>query len=457
MNRVPRAVRPLLRPAGAPLDPIPPTPRRWVFGLIRVIGGLYRRLVMQVAAVSLEDEDVLRSLLADRGRISFVAFRHPSADDPQLVFQTVSRLADGRRPVFLYGRGVPVWGGPLVAWILPRIGAVSVYQGRINRRSMDMVQRQISSSDDPVCLAPEGQVSYRNYRVAPIQRGAANLALDAAAGGPEGRRVTIVPLALEFRYPDRRHRRFSRLLTTLERRLGASPGAPADLIGRLWATMDRILDAVVRDARRYLPPEHAATARRAAGDAADPAATDQTTARARDALALALQVAEHLFGLHPGAGDPVERLYRIRQRFWDRAFPRAPDRSPDGRSISDIVATEAVIAARWLEIADVLSYFDPTYLSEVGLVPGAPMPAAGSPTHARLAEYLMTTDDLASRRLGHTIGQRRGWPGRTCRIRAGDPRDVSAAVGRRERRHRIDELTGWLYRELERISAQPSS
>ena len=101
---------------------------------------------------------------------------------------------------------------------------------------------------------------------------------------------------------------------------------------------------------------------------------------------------------------------------------------------------EARVTARHFQTVDLLGYLDFTYLTEAGLVPGAPMPAAGSSAHARLVEYLISIDDAIKRAQGHTIGQRYRWRGRHCAVRFGQPIAVAPPATRSHRHSSIQAL-----------------
>jgi hypothetical protein len=445
MKRTPRVVRPLIAGAGAPLLPIPPRPSGLLLRMIPVIAPLYRRFGLKLAPIESETA-ALRRMLSEAETLTFVAFRHPSPDDAQVVYQTIRRAVPG--PVFLYGRGVPVWSGPLTAWVLPRIGAFSVFPGTVNRESMTLLKGSLPGISGPICLAPEAQVTYHNYRVAPIQRGTAALALDAAAGTPD-RAVRILPLGLEYRYPDPSGRIARRLLARAEHRLGIE-GLPGGVAGqpvdRLWRILGEILRLVIIDAGGdEIAPD------RRAGDGAGglTESVEDLQRLASRALEATLARAEQLFRLQRGTGDPVGRVFRIRARFWERAYPLRRPAGPVGAELHDIDAVEARIAARHLEVADVLSYVDITYLAEAGIVPGTEVPPAGGSAHARFAEYLLTANDLLGRIVGKTIAGRSRWPGRRCVVRHGTIREVPAD-GRR--RAAVGELTDWLSRELTGLS-----
>lgn len=445
MKHTPAVVRPLLEGAGAPLLPVPPRPSALLLRLIPAIAPLYRRIGLKLAPIR-SDTASLRNVLSEPQTLTFVAFRHPSPDDAQIVYQTVRRAVAG--PVFLYGRGVPVWIGALTGWVLPRIGAFSVFPGTVNRESMALLRGALPHMPGPICLAPEAQVSYHNYRVAPIQRGTAALALDAATVAPN-RTVCILPMALEFRYPDPSGRIARRLLARAEGLLGIKPpdnDSAASPVDRLWKILEEIIRLISIDAGG------------AGGSIADEIRADGRNAvealqsRVTRALETVLASAERLFGLERGSGDPVARVFRIRARFWERAYPLHRISGPIGTDIHDIDAVEARIAARRLETADVLSYVDISYLAEAGIVPGTEVPPAGSSAHARFAEYLLTANDLLGRMVGKTIAGRSRWPGRRCTVRQGTARKITPGESRRAT---IDELTAWLTDQLKGLSRPP--
>jgi hypothetical protein len=70
-----------------------------------------------------------------------IAFRHPSTRDPLVLADLFwnrapstarQRYSPLARPVelrFLYDRGIPIWAGPLIGWLLQRCGGLPFTEG----------------------------------------------------------------------------------------------------------------------------------------------------------------------------------------------------------------------------------------------------------------------------------------------------------------------------------------
>ncbi len=430
-----RHLRHLLGRAGPQLASIPPAPSRMVMAMLRWIGPIYLRFGMNVGRVIVEDSEStdLFGSGGNRppGRI-FIAFRHPSPDDPLVVYYLLQKRCPsaGTYPVFLYGRDVPVWAGPVAGWLLPRIGGISVFHEEMRRDSLDELYRAVSSASGPIVLAPEGQVTYHNYRTAPTQRGTAHLARWAAAqtGSPSH----VVPLALEYRYPDDRSNTiFVRLLGRVEALTGVSsavdhtdgPDSDGTLVTRTWRAAAALVDTVAN---------HYRVAGCGTPDGQRIPDTEDINAAMQRIIMQALSEGERHANVTAGHDrDPISRVFRLRRIYWNALFPAHRGTGKLGRALDDLRATEARIVARHFQTVDLLAYLDFTYLSSVGITPGTSMPEAGSAAHARLVEYLLAMDDLSRRVMGHTIGRRYSWPRRRCTCRFG--RTISVEPSRSAR------------------------
>lgn len=394
---------------------------------------LYQRLVMGVAAVEWRAAlETLQELLARRNHRTVIAFRHPSPDDPLLVWHLVHRtMRRGRRrepgrsyPVFLYGRDVPIWAGPLAGWILPRLGAISVFQDGMNRESMEHLYSAVRRESRPIILAPEGQVSYLSDYPGPMIRGAAVLARDARQARDEA--VTVLPLRIRYRYPDSHNRHLQHLLGLLEHQISgthARPGgqksrlsrgnAPGDLLARVTSLQDSLLAVVAADL--------------------------ESPSREPEALlSAALRHAEHHLDLPENPRDePLARIFRCRRRYWERLYP--PSRLPGvlGDAIADRQANHARLVSRYFQMADVLLYLDPRRLTAAGLLPATPVPIPGTREHTLLAEHVMMLLDLAGRATGGTIAGRPSWRRRIAVIQPGNT--ISVEPGGRDAVRRLHE------------------
>lgn len=452
-------LRHLIGGAGAPLTALPPRFLPLLQPILRVAGPVYRRVGMGIQRLSVAGAEEARRCVRIPDTKTFFAFRHPSADDPPIVYQVVQHLLHHARrtpPIVLYGRDVPVWAGPVAAWLLPRIGAISVFHEQVKRDSLDEVYAAVRERDQAIVLAPEAQVTYHNYRVAPTQRGAAHLAVEAGrARAGTSSSVSVIPVGLEYRYPDRGNRQFTALL----RRIGAEIGLPyresnTDIVGYVWelyARLFQILEARYDVAPATVPSQSAPSPSASQLTPTSPSPTPNEPAaatplaqrfnnRLNRLIHEILATGERAAGISPDQDSvPISRVFRLRRIYWERRFPPRTT-VPFKKRLLDIAAMEARVTARHFQTVDLLGYLDFTYLTEAGLVPGAPMPAAGSSSHARLVEYLISIDDAIKRAQGHTIGQRYRWRGRHCAVRFGQPIAVAPPATRSHRHSSIQAL-----------------
>lgn len=438
-----RHLRHLVVRRGRQLTTIDPIPAPYLPLLLRIVGPLYRRFGMRVSRITVDGIEKLTEVLQDHDHKTVFAFRHPSGDDPLIVFRVLQRLlrtanrGPGKLPIFLYGRDVPIWAGPVAAWLLPRIGGISVFHEQVKRDSLDQVYDAFQNSPLPIALAPEAQITYHNYRVADTQRGTAHLACEAAVAriGTTST-VSIVPIGLEYRYPDDSDRKLRNIMRSIDRRLGITtpiPSSSSGLVDTLWDRYDR---AIATIENRYRISDEVSLK----DGGTVQARVDALNARLQRIIAHALESGERLLGINnDGEIDTISRVFRLRRNYWNARFPQ-PGSSPFENDLLDLESTEARVGARHFQIVDLIAYLDFAYLAEVGLTPGAPLPPAGSAHHARFVEYLLSLDDLLGRAMGHTVGSRRGWSGRTCSVVFGKPIAVEAPVERTHRSEYISQL-----------------
>lgn len=449
---------------------------------MRAVAGAYLRFGEGIREVTVEGGETLFSeferFFAGESRL-IVAFRHPSVSDaPLLTYlfaRHLPRLARrrGRRVPrrthvhFLYGRGVPVWAGRALGWILPRIAAIPVYHRRTDSRGMGAVRNAAVQGRFPLALAPEGQVSYHNKSFGELEAGTGRIALWCrddlrAAGRTED--IRILPLALEYRYPEDERTVIGEALAWVEAktglRAGLNTGAPAatirngllELTAALLDLIENAYAALFRAPAAGGPPATGGPPRaegRPGDTGAAPrnhaprnhAAGHQAALRRRIEVLCdsVLEVGEHVHEL-PSGGSLLDRVFRLRDAGWRRMFrDDLPGLSPVERSLADAAAEEAKIAARHMELVDVLEYVDPGYIP-----PGAPL--------ERLVEYAIDLQDVVNRLLGGTIAGRMRVKGRRAVVTAGAPVSVEAcarkATGAREA---AACLTDYIRGEFERL------
>ena len=397
-----------------------PEPRvvPWVLSFARMISLPYLRLGLGFGRVTVRHADRLvdafHSALAGERRV-VLAFRHPYGDEPQLLSWLFSsgvrhyaraagvHLTRPPHAFFVHGYEVPRWGGAVVRWILPRVGALPVHHSKLDSTGMARIRTAIEDGAYPVALSPEGQVSYTSADVPRLEPGVVRLGFQAAdrlasAGRPE--HVHIVPVSVHYRYGKRGEAGLARLMGRLERFAGLAATTGAE--GRTDMRLGRALASLLKTAERLYglsPGQHESTAERVGS-----------------IVEAALASGERLLGMAHGGGDSFARLYRIRQTGWDRVFlppgqdPRAM--TPLERAIADRRSGEAWYAMRHMELADFALYLrsDP--------------PAADAPLYA-VVEYAQNLWDFANRLAGGTIAGRMEVRPKHADIIVGEPIDLS--------------------------------
>lgn len=401
-----------------------PEPRvvPWVLAGARLASWPYLRLGLGFRRVAVMHADRLvdafAEALAGRRRV-VLAFRHPYGDEPQLLSWLFAsgicrearrlgiRLAHRPHAVFVHGYEVPRWGGAVVRWILPRVGAMPVHHSKLDSAGMTRIRSAIEHGAYPVALSPEGQVSYTSDGVPRLEPGVVRLGLQAAdrlAEAGRSEHVHILPISVHYHYGEGARSGLLHLIARLERFTGvaAAPGHRSEASRTVVARLGSALEAIVTSAEREygLPrvPEAA------------------TVARVEAIVEAALGAGERVLGIGSGPGDPFARLYRIRQIGWDRVYlpadedPRAM--SPLARAIADRRAGEAWYGMRHMELADFALYLR------------SGPPADGAPLRV-LVEYAQNLWDFANRLAGGTISGRVEVRPKRAVIIAGQPLDLS--------------------------------
>lgn len=393
--------------------------------MVRAIAGPYLKLALGFERVGLVHGDRLVYALAaaERGEARVIlAVRHAYGDEPQLFSWVVSSLAPkaaknlGVRfsatphAVFAHGYEVPRWGGPLIRFLLPRVGAMPIHHDRLDVRGLSRIREAIVDGPHPVAIAPEGQVSYTSDAIPHLEPGVFGLGFGAAeriaaAGRPE--RVIVLPISNHYRYGKKAAASLESLVARIEVFAGvdgraAGDGAKAaDISGRLSACREALLRKA--EGLYCLAPEPGSDA----------------SARIAALTEAALSAAERLLGIGRGAGDHFARLYRVRREGWDRIY-LAPGNDPRrlgplDRAVADRTAGEAWYAMRHMEFADLAWYLRSD-------------PPDGAPFHG-LAERAQNLWDLANRLAGGTIAGRLAVRPKRAIIDIGEPIDLSARLG----------------------------
>lgn len=284
--------------------------------------------------------DLLQQIAASRrGECNLlIAFRHPSPRDPLVMADLFWNAlpSEARRqgqihqkPVqlrFLYDRGIPLWAGPIIGWLLQRSGGIAIHRGRLDRPALKQARETLGQGRYPLVVAPEGATNNLSEEMAPLEPGVAQLAFWAATdmdASQDKRDVHVVPVGIRYSWRRPNWSHIDARLEGLEAHLGLDR-APTK--GR----RERLLDigitllAALEQLERITPVE------------------DQSMADRIEAYRLhGLRKGETHFGLR-ASGTLQERCRRIEQAGWDRIYRENLERlSALERSLADWEAREA--------------------------------------------------------------------------------------------------------------------
>ena len=275
-----------------------------------------------------------------------IAFRHPSTRDPLVLAdlfwnrapstarQCYSPLA---RPVelrFLYDRGIPIWAGPLIGWLLQRCGGIAIHRGRLDRPALAEARQVLAQGRYPLVIAPEGATNNLSGEMAPLEPGVAQLAFWAAEDidkNVQTQNLQVLPVSLTYSWRQQNWSALDARLQALELHLGVQ----GDPLHEQWDEPHqvhrqrflRIGDALINALEQLERLQH---------EPDQPLVNRITTYRLHG-----LAKAESHFGLK-AAGTLQERCRRIEQAAWDRIYREGLDQLPPlERSIADWEAREA--------------------------------------------------------------------------------------------------------------------
>ena len=393
--------------------------------------------------------------LSGRARV-ILAFRHPYGDEAQLMgwvfMRGVAKEARRQRvrlpyaphALFVHGYEVPRWGGPLIRWLLPRVGAMPVHHAKIDSEGLARIKEAITNGRYPLALAPEGQVSYASEWLPRLEQGTVRLGMSAAdeldrAGRSEP--IQVIPISIHHRYGPDAILSLEKLVTHILAFAGLKSRPGSTIRERLESAVEKILS--LAEDNYGLGEGLGGGQSSECGQSSERIPGGQSSERipSRDqrlaqVITKALEAGERILGLSPGAGDPIERVYRIRQAGWDRVFLEGtePQRlRPLERALADRRAGEAWYAMRHMELVDFCWYFR------------CEPPGETAPLH-RMVEYAQNLWDFGSRLAGGAISDRIIVRPKRAVVMISDALDLSTRLPewRKNRKATVAEMTATL-------------
>jgi 1-acyl-sn-glycerol-3-phosphate acyltransferase len=486
-------------PSAAPLTFIPPQLDAKVLASARLLLPLWLRRA-GITAVEVEGIERLQQCLEQfqtgQSRL-LLAFRHPSVDDPavlaQLLWNELARAGrpapqpgpagrPGRHPFrprphapFHYDRGIPLWAGEPIGWLLCHLGGCSIQRSKLDLPALRTARALLLDGPYPFAVAPEGATNGHNELISPLEPGVAQLALWTAddlerAGRSES--TQLLPIGLQYSFTGPVWPAIEALLRQLEADAGLPPSAdawldPQRLYGRLLRLAELILSQMERFYRdayhQPLPQAPTPSANPGANANPDTHPNDQIGERLARLLEAALRVVEQSLAVEPH-GDVYARCRRLEQAGWDRLYPangarrgspansdagNAPPPSALERGLADRLAEETERRLWHMRIVESFAAVSGRYVKE-------------DPSQERFADTLLILWDTLCRIKGGTPERRPRLGPRRATIRIGEPLAVAPQLPayRADRRTAVAALTAELQQRLQGLivaSGQPQS
>lgn len=328
---------------------------------------------------------------------------------------------------FLYGRGVLNWAG----------GGASFFIRRSDAQGMRTIRRYLSDGPFPISLAPEGQVSYHNHRLGPIEGGTARLAVwcleDLERQGRE-EEILIIPVACHYLYPDNPEQLFAQVVDRIIQRAGLQRPQSDSRYNTLIELTDQLLQKIEAFYSRFFTIEEQNNKKISLRD------------RIERVCRAALRVSEAFMGIQPEQ-DLLSRVFTVRQRGWDYLFrsdfPEGGKIPPLDRILMDRIADEVYLHLRHNELVDLLEYIQPEYISSEASL-------------NRLIEYALNLADLVNRAMGGDISFRYSPQKKRAQIRIEEPikvRELFPLIPGR-RRERAEGIMKVVSSRLESLSRE---
>ncbi|MEL6455431.1 MAG: 1-acyl-sn-glycerol-3-phosphate acyltransferase [Cyanobacteria bacterium J06623_5] len=458
------------RSAHPPLPFIPAAYSPWVVWVVHRLLPLLLRVRVRpwlpagIHRIEVENVERLVDLYArlETGEVRFLmAVRHVEVDDPltglYLCSRAVARNAKARgirlkQPIhthFVYERGMTLWAGKALGWLLSRIGGVPVRRGRRpDWVGLKAARRLMLSGDMPMVIAPEGATNGHSERLGPLEPGVAQLGFWCAEDLQQAERsetVFVVPIGIQYFYEFPNWSRLAKLLSKLERNSGlaqpeiAAPTPDKDCYLRILRLAAHLLVTLEGFyARCYHQPfeRGEAGAQIISGEPLTEETLPAFSARLSQLLDRALGVAEQFFDL-PRKGTLVDRCRRIEEASWQMIYREdlgdLASLSPLERGLADWAAQEASLREFHMRMVEGFVAVGGDYLQ-------------GRPSFERCAEMALLMSDLVAR---FGPGRRPGRPRlgrRWVKMTVQSPLSVTARLAdyqrnRRAGRTAVAELT----------------
>lgn len=416
-----------------PLAFIPTAYNPWVMRAVHWVLPVLLRVHLRpwlpvgIQRIEVTHVDRLVNLYAqfEAGQARFLmAVRHVEVDDPlsglYLCSRAVARDAKRRgialqQPVhthFIYERGMTIWAGKSIGWLLSRIGGVPIRRGRRpDWVGLKAARKLMVEGAMPVVVAPEGATNSHSERLGPLEPGVAQMGFWCAEDLQRSQRtesVWVVPIGIQYRYVQANWDKLAKLLSKLETQSGLSTVQLAstpdkDCYRRILRLGAHLIETMERFYSRCYHQKFEQPDRDKGVESAGAIATDSETKSETDSeealtdeacserlaqlLDRSLQIAEQFFNVS-SQGTLVDRCRRLEEASWNYIYredlPDLATLSPLERGLADWAAEEASLRELHMRIVEGFVAVDGRYIRE-------------KPSFERCAETTLLISDMLAR------------------------------------------------------------
>jgi hypothetical protein len=456
--------------AQPPLEFIPPAFNPLLLKLVHLVLPSWIRSQTSINNIEADNVKVLADCYQrfQDGKIRFMmAFRHPQTTDPlcltYLFSQILPKVArvEGKQleyPLhahFIYDRGIPLWAGSHVGWVISHLGGTPIQRGKADWTGLRSARDLYINGQFPMAAAPEGATNGLSEIISPLEPGIAQMGFWCAedlqkAGRDE--EVLILPIGIKYSYINEPWDNIANLLTELEAASGLSlnqektEASFASLYPRLLSLAEHLLSVMEQFYTKFyhqtLPDEKITNQE----------ITDRNEAlayRLQSVMNVALFIAEQYFDL-PSRGNWNDRCRRVEQSGWNYIFREdfkdVKTLSSIDKSLGDRVAEEAYVRMWHMRLVEDFVAVSGMYIRE-------------KPTLERFAETILLLWDLVNKIKGNPPVNRPQLGKQQVRITIGEPISISERYpnyksSRVAARQAVTELTTDLQQVLEGLISE---
>jgi 1-acyl-sn-glycerol-3-phosphate acyltransferase len=176
-------------------------------------------------------EHIEASLKAGHGII--IAPNHSRPSDPMAMGLVTAALGRNCHMMASAHLFLQSW---FQSWLLPRLGAFSLYREGVDRESLKMATDIIARAQRPLVIFPEGVITRTSDRLIHLQEGTAFIARSAAKQRAEktpGGKVVVHPLAIRYTFRGNLESVLTPILDRIEMRLSWQPQGSLSLHARV--------------------------------------------------------------------------------------------------------------------------------------------------------------------------------------------------------------------------------